>query len=266
MQAQVSALLYQKPELDELLKIQELLDRAQGFTKGVLSMEAEADAAPAPRRADGERSPATRPCVICLRVERALWEFMAHRQYELAVSEAEQRRHALHSGFCPLHTWQYQTIASPQGVCAAYPQLLTFLARQLRTLAEKATSVQAIADGLQSMLPKESLCPACQLIASTKKTAAYELARRLSSDNGGAVCAFHLRSLLAADPDLKAATALVQQEADVLGRLAEDMQNHVLKHEAVRHNLTTDAERDAATAGLAQLVGRRNTVAPRKLE
>jgi hypothetical protein len=48
----------------------------------------------------------------------------------------------------------------------------------------------------------------------------------------------------------------------VFQRLAENMQNHILKHEAVRHNLSTNAEQEAATIGLARLVGRKNTVAP----
>jgi hypothetical protein len=48
--------------------------------------------------------------------------------------------------------------------------------------------------------------------------------------------------------------------------LAEDMQNHVLKHEAVRHQLSTRAERQAATSGLAQLVGRRDTVKSHRVE
>ncbi|MGD1094601.1 MAG: hypothetical protein ABSB35_21730 [Bryobacteraceae bacterium] len=80
------------------------------------------------------------------------------------------------------------------------------------------------------------------------------------------MCAFHLCSVLAARPELKTATRLILQEAAVFERLAEDMQNHVLKHEAVRHNLSTNAEREAATAGLARLVGRRDTIAPRRIE
>jgi hypothetical protein len=69
-----------------------------------------------------------------------------------------------------------------------------------------------------------------------------------------------------AGPDRNAARRLLLEEARAFQRLGENMQNHILKHEAVRHHLSTNAEQDAATAGLARLVGRRNTAAPWKLE
>lgn len=271
-ESHVSGLLTQKAELTELPEIEQLFNRVQGFVKAVLRMGTEGGESPGStafsKAAGSERAASVRPCVICLRVERALWDFMAHRQYDLAVSESDQRQHALRSGFCPLHTWQYEAISSPQGVCAAYPQLLTLFAKRLRLLAQDSTSVQSIESGVRSMLPKETLCPACQLIASIEKAAAYEFARQLTGGDGSspAICVFHLRSILAAGPELKAAARLVLEEAAVLERLAEDMQNHILKHEAVSHHLSTNAEREAAIAGPSRLVGRRDTVAPRRVE
>jgi hypothetical protein len=69
-----------------------------------------------------------------------------------------------------------------------------------------------------------------------------------------------------AGPALKTAAKLLLGEARVFERLAENMQNHILKHEAIRRNLSTNAERDASTRGLARLVGRRNTVTPWRIE
>lgn len=82
-------------------------------------------------------------------------------------------------------------------------------------LAEEAVTAQAIEDGLRCMLPKGSLCPACQLIASIERTAAHELARRLGAEisSNPAVCVFHLYSVLRAGPELKAAAVL--EEAPV---------------------------------------------------
>jgi hypothetical protein len=69
-----------------------------------------------------------------------------------------------------------------------------------------------------------------------------------------------------AGPALKAAATLLLQETRVFEQLAENMQNHILKHEAVRHNLSTSAERNAAVSGLAHLVGRRDTAATWRIE
>lgn len=269
--ARVSDLLRQKPQLADLSELEELIDRVQAFMKTVLRMGNES-----PQSYSGstlsepgaQHSVSLQPCRICLRVERALRDFMAHRQYELTISESDQRNHALRSGFCPLHTWQYEAIASPQGVCAAYAELLGLYAKRIRLLAQEATSVQAMETGVRAMLPTSTSCAACQLVTSTEKAAAHEIARQLGSDDttDGVVCAFHLRSVLTAAPALKAAASLLLGEARVFDRLSENMQNHVLKHEAVRHNLSTNAEQDAAVSGLARLVGRRDTALPRRID
>jgi small GTP-binding protein len=267
----VSDLLRQKPQLADLSELEELIDRVQAFIKTVLRMGNES-----PQSYSGstlsdagvQQAVSLQPCRICLRVERALRDFMAHRQYELTISESDQRNHALRSGFCPLHTWQYEAIASPQGVCAAYAELLGLYAKRIRLLAQDATSVQAMENGVRAMLPTAASCAACQLVTSTEKAAAHEIARQLGNDDtaDGVVCAFHLRSVLTAAPALKAAASLLLGEARVFERLSENMQNHVLKYEAIRHNLSTNAEQDAAVSGLARLVGRRDTALPRRIE
>jgi hypothetical protein len=60
---------------------------------------------------------------------------MRRRQYELSTSDAQQIGHAEQGGFCGLHTWQYEAISSPQGVCSAYPPVL-LLAGRLHSLAQ----------------------------------------------------------------------------------------------------------------------------------
>jgi hypothetical protein len=268
----VSKLLSQKPQLEDLSELEDLIDRLQTFMKTVLRMGNESPdsySSWTSAQDQGDRHPLSiRSCPICVRLERALRDFMAQRQYELSVSANEQRNHALRSGFCPLHTWQYEAIASPQGVCAGYSELLALYAKKIRLLAQDATSVQGMENVVRAMLPNAASCTACQLAASTEKAAAREIARQLSGDtvSDSAVCAFHLRSVLMAGPALKAAVGLLLGEARIFERLAENMQNHILKHEAVRHHLATSAERGAAETGLAHLVGRRNTAAPWRIE
>jgi hypothetical protein len=146
--------------------------------------------------------------------------------------------------------------------------LLTLLAKKLRLLAGDSTSVLSIANGVRSLLPKETLCPACQLAARVEQGAARDIARQLPKDDQAAagLCTFHLRAILLADPGLVHAKRLLLAQALAFESLAEDMQNYVLKHEAVRRHLSTNAERRAALAGLTRLAGRRNVVAPWRTE
>jgi hypothetical protein len=59
-----------------------------------------------------------RPCEICEHIQKQSFHFLSQIQYELATNPKAQRDHAEHSGFCSLHTWQYESIASPQGTCS----------------------------------------------------------------------------------------------------------------------------------------------------
>lgn len=265
-------LLTQNSKLDEISDVDDVTKRLEQFMKSVLQMGNENPDTLSPMtlgQIDGNSDVVSlKPCKICLAVEKTLRDYMAHRQYELAVSESDQRNHALRSGFCPVHTWQYEAVASPQGVCAAYSELLHLYAKRLRLLADHEPSLQEMESGVRAMLPTQASCPACQLVSSTEKAMAREIARGLRDDQSsvGIVCAFHLRCVLMAGPDRNAARRLLMEEARAFQRLGENMQNHILKHEAVRHHLSTNAEQEAATAGLARLVGRRNTAAPWKIE
>jgi hypothetical protein len=123
-------------------------------------------------------------------------------------------------------------------------------------------------NGVRTLLPSAASCPACELVASIEKDFADRIVRQIDAKEcpDGLVCAFHLRSVLLACPSTKAAASLLLKEARTFERLSEDMQNHVLKHDAVRHHLSTRAEREAAEEGLARLVGRRDTVSPWTIE
>ena len=145
---------------------------------------------------------------------------------------------------------------------------MNLYAKRLGLLVVEETSVEAMERGIAAMLPTQASCAACRLVSVTEKAVAREIAKTIQDDRAVSplVCAFHLRSVLAAGLDRKAAARLLAEEAKAFLRLAEDMQNHILKHEAVRHHLSTRAEQEAATTGLAWLVGRRSTVAPWKTD
>jgi small GTP-binding protein len=60
-------------------------------------------------------------CEICAHVAEELWQFLCKYQYDLVVSQEEQQNFARHGGFCPFHTWEYESMASPYGTCMDRP-------------------------------------------------------------------------------------------------------------------------------------------------
>ena len=269
-QSHIIKLLRDKADSPRSTDIQDILDRIQGFRETVERMGTAGEGTTlvtGAMTAQGRRSPADR-CSICSRMERTLWEFMAHSQYELSVRKEHQRRHALRSGFCPLHTWQYEAISAPQDVCAAYPQVLNRFAERLRSLAEDSSSVESMDDSLRTILPSQSRCEACDLLASDERAAAEQYARKVSEHDAECppLCAYHLHTVLASIPDVNAAKALVLDQARAFDDVAEEMQNYVLKHTAVRHHLTTRTESQAAMAGLSRLVGSQRLSGPWRID
>jgi GTP-binding protein EngB required for normal cell division len=218
------------------------------------------------------QSDVTARCKICREVEAALFDFMRRRQYELSTSEKDQISHAEQGGFCGLHTWQYEAISSPQGVCSAYPPVLAALGRRLRTLAESAASPGALIDGVLALIPNGGGCRACQLIAAVERRAATKLVAGLTADEeeGSAslppLCIRHLHSVLRSKPSLEIARRLVEEEARVVDRLSEDMQRYAIKHDALRRELATELEHQVHEIALSRLVGLRNIVAPWKVD
>ncbi|MGO9556729.1 MAG: dynamin family protein [Syntrophobacteraceae bacterium] len=66
----------------------------------------------------------TRGCAVCNRMDDAAAHFFANWQYALAARESAQRAHAASLGFCPLHTWQLEAMASPLGVSIGFSTLM----------------------------------------------------------------------------------------------------------------------------------------------
>jgi len=218
------------------------------------------------------RSDVRARCSICVEAEKALFDFMRRRQYELSTSDAQQIGHAEQGGFCGLHTWQYEAISSPQGVCSAYPPVLSLLGRRLRSLAQWASSATALTDGVQQLLPQASTCRACQLIAALERATAKGIAAALATNDGSGskqlppLCLRHLHSVLLAKPTVQIARLMIEEQSRVLDRLGEDMQRYSLKHDALRRELATELEHQVHQIGLSRLVGLRSIVAPWKVD
>lgn len=74
-------------------------------------------------------------CWICGQVLEAIFRFLSKHQYQLTIDRDVQQEHARRGGFCSLHTWQYENISSPYGVCASYPALAHRIASELQEFA-----------------------------------------------------------------------------------------------------------------------------------
>jgi GTP-binding protein EngB required for normal cell division len=268
--AHIRKLLQAKSDSAVWAEIGTILDRLRTFRDAVERMGTvgASDALDSPHTTHSSRRSIVAPCRICLRLERVVWDFMAHAQYELSVRENCQHLHASRSGFCPLHTWRYEAVSSPQGVCAAHPEVLVRFAEQLRTLADHGKSLEAIAEGLRLILPQHSSCKVCGLISSEEQVAADQIAREISVDPAQCppLCAYHLHAVLAANPETEAATRLLRKEATAFDALAEEMQRFVLKRAAPRHHFTTKSENEPAMAGLARLAGNQRLAGPWRID
>jgi len=121
-------------------------------------------------------------CEICAYVAEKLWEFLGQYQYDLIVRPDEQQAFANRGGFCPFHTWEYETIASPYGICNGYPGLLDRLAAELRDAALIAVPRDVLLTKMRSLLPTPDDYVLCVVRDKAEQEAIAATARR-SADN-----------------------------------------------------------------------------------
>jgi hypothetical protein len=187
------------------------------------------------------------------------------------VNENERLALASRGGLCPLHTWQYAEMASPQGISAAFPAVLMTLSRRLRDLTEMDSSAGL---GLRTgdFVPGPEKCRACQEQASAEEAVINKILEQVGSENGWeatgvpVLCLPHLSAVLRKIVDSGLGKTLVDFEAAVLERLAENMERYALKHDALRRSSWSEDERVAYHRGLSQLVGDKRLRAPWRVE
>lgn len=213
-----------------------------------------------------------RPCEICEHIQRQSFNFLSHYQYELAVNPDVQRDHAERGGFCSLHTWQYESIASPQGTCSAYPALLNHLAAWFAKKASEELTPDDVQAGIANLLATAISCPLCRVRSKSESEGLASVTHKLSKGSTqsfsslSAICLIHLRLLTAHLENAEIMKQLLEREAFLLQRVAEDMQRYSLKHDALRRYLTSDEERDSSLKALLLLVGHRSVSSPWRVE
>jgi Dynamin family len=242
----------------DLAMLAELAVRLGAFCDSLAAWEPDADspAAGLEDEAGAAPSPATpSSCAICGQLEAAQTEYLIHRQFLLATSEAEQVRHAGAGGFCPLHTWQYAHFASPVGIAAGNARLASQLAGALRAAETGSHDPRELAQKVRGVVPGLA-CPACEVLAKAELRAAAELAAaEMALTEPPRLCVRHLALVLGACSSLSAGQAMTSALAASLARSSENMRAYALKREALRRGMITADEATAYTDALRLLSG-----------
>jgi GTP-binding protein EngB required for normal cell division len=229
-----------------------------------------ASRAPARRRGSAPAQVRGRTCPVCAGQGQALFAFFAKWQYQLATDAAEQHAFAAERGFCPVHTWQYQEMASPQGISDGYAPLIEALAGKLSRMIER--SPERAAEALAVLLADATTCAACRLVRETAAEQIEQLLTHLATAGGRAdyassvwLCLPHMQAALAhleqrADGTVERNVItefLLREQARRLSDLAEDLRSYALKRDALRRGLLRQEEADAWRRALVQVVGER---------
>lgn len=211
-------------------------------------------------------------CTVCGEVLDAVFHFLSKYQYELTIDRQAQRDHAARGGFCSLHTWQYENLSSPYGVCAAYPPLAHRVASGLQKCAEAATAPDQAGGSVNRLLASPETCRVCEVRAEAERNAVRSRAAKLSELTRSsharlpACCLPHLGLMVRVLGNGQPAEMLLAAHSEFLERLAEDAQRYALRHEALRRYLTSEEERRASQLLLLMLAGHRSLCAPWRVE
>jgi hypothetical protein len=118
-------------------------------------------------------------CWICGQVLEAVFRFLSKHQYQLTIDRAVQQEHAKRGGFCSLHTWQYENISSPYGVCASYPALVHRLASDLQAIASDMDGPIRTFEAINGLAASQRTCLVCQVRIEAERNAVHEAAARV---------------------------------------------------------------------------------------
>lgn len=211
-----------------------------------------------------EGRPAVRgTCKVCDTMSKKVTEFLRHYQYELLIWSRTQHEHAEENGFCPLHAWQYESIASPQGVSGSHPPLLNRLAEQLHKLNLENAETAALA--IEKLLPSAHTCPMCRVMYQAEDETLTTVANSFDSDptqESTEVCLRHTGMVVRLLHSSEAISTIVQRTAQLLHRTAQDMARFAIKHEGTRRYLATEGEKRAYLRALLLLAGPRTLAMP----
>lgn len=211
-----------------------------------------------------------RTCPICTTLGQVLFAFFAEWQYLLARDTTAQRAFAAERGFCPMHTWQFEEMASPQGISEGYAPLIETVAVELSRPIPPAVEHEAVR--VAKLLASTASCAACRLVRETVSEQVEQFLAYLSTAEGredyassAGLCLPHLQETLShmedsinvASESRVVADFLLREQVRRLENLADDLRSYTLKRDALRRGLLHREESNAWRHALVQLVGER---------
>jgi len=203
-----------------------------------------------------------RTCPICAAQSQTIFDFFAQYQSKLAKDNDVRQAFVVSKGFCQVHTWQFEQLASPQGISEGYVTFIETVASELRRAAglTRSQSIKAIGN----FLPDGKTCLACRLLRDDEVIQRERLLANISTTDGQefyrrslGLCLPHLQAILADKPPKKIREFLLLEQARHFEDLSEDMHNFTLKRDAIRSGLLNSNEENAWRRALVQLVGER---------
>jgi len=211
-----------------------------------------------------------RGCPACLHITLALLDDFVQRQYALASDPQAPFDFAVHSGFCPLHTWQLLTVSSPQGMSVGYAALVDKIAGRLAHIAEITSNS---GENTSSLVATSRECPACRLLREVERTYIRRLADFLQGETGRTafrnsfgLCLRHLEMTIGSTPTEELKRFLLLQSAQKLDQIAEDMRNFAIKNDALCRGIQNRDEKEAYLKAVRQIVGERAFCVPWALD
>lgn len=105
-------------------------------------------------------------CPICTAQSQAIFDFFVHWQYGLSTSEAARRSFAAERGVCSAHTWQFQQVASPQGISEGFAPLIETVGAELRHCLEQPS--ERLVERIGGLLSNVESCAACRVLQETE--------------------------------------------------------------------------------------------------
>lgn len=222
------------------------------------------------RKTSEQKKVRMRNCPICVAQGQALFAFFAQWQYTLATDAAAQRAFAIERGLCSVHTWQYQEMASPQGISEGYALLIEMLATELSRLIERGGDHATSA--LAALLAGPATCAACRLLQEITAEQVEQIVTHLTTTEGRedytlstGLCLPHLQAaFLHIEQSARrtierrvVARFLLREQVRRLDDLADDLRSYTLKRDALRGGLLNQEEAVAWRRALVQLVGER---------
>jgi hypothetical protein len=204
-----------------------------------------------------ERSPKAQ-CLLCDYLTDVQLHFIGQYQYQLLMDPLERARNAERGGLCAFHTWLYESVSSPQGVCGGYSDVPLRLAEDVEDLLKRTEQQpEQLQQAMQDLLGRSRQCLACEILRSAESQKLSEITAQSEQREKSNLCLPHLYCAVLQDGGAQITSNLLHELVSTLRRLGEDMQQFALKQSGLRYSWTSAGERAAHRNALRAMVGAR---------